>query len=44
MEGKELENIMEEKDLGVIVSRNFKVSKHCIKAAKKGNQILGLIK
>jgi len=21
------------------VSRNFKISKHCIKAAKKGNQI-----
>jgi len=28
----------------VIVSRNFKVSKQCIKAAKKVNQILGLIK
>jgi len=35
---------MEEKYLGVIVSTNFKVSKHCIKAAKKGNQILGLNK
>jgi len=30
---------MEEKDLEVIVSRKFMVSKQCIKAAKKGNQI-----
>jgi len=31
MEGKKLEEIMEEKDLGVIYfSRNFKVSKQCI--------------
>jgi len=44
IEGKKLEKIMEEKDLVVIVSRNFKVTKQCIKAAKKGNQILGLIK
>jgi hypothetical protein len=28
--GKKLEEIMEEKDLGVIVSRNFKVSKQCM--------------
>ena len=42
MEGKQLEKITEEKDLIVIISSNFKVSK-CIKAAKKGNQILGLI-
>jgi hypothetical protein len=28
----------------VIFGSNFKVSKQCIKAAKKGNQILGLIK
>ena len=44
MEGKKLEEIMEEKDLGVIISSNFKVAKQCIKAANKGNQILGLIK
>jgi hypothetical protein len=41
--GKELSVITEEKDLGVITSNNFKVSKQCIKAASKGNQILGLI-
>ena len=44
MEGNKLEKISEEKDLEVMISRIFKVSKQCIKAAKKGNQILGLIK
>ena len=44
MDGKQLEKISEEKDLGVIVSSNFKVSNQCIKVAKKGNQILGLIR
>jgi hypothetical protein len=34
----------EEKDLGVIINSNFKVLNQCIKAAKKGNQILSLIK
>ena len=43
MGGKKLEEIMDERDLGVIVSSNFKVSKQYIKAARKGNQILGLI-
>ena len=41
--GRKLEKVSEEKDLGVIVSKNFKVSGQCIKAASKGNQILGLI-
>jgi len=31
------------KDLGVMISSNFKVLKQCIKAAKKGNQILRII-
>jgi ribonucleases P/MRP protein subunit RPP40 len=39
-----LEEINEEKDLGVIISRSLKVGKQCAKAASKGNQILGLIK
>jgi ribonucleases P/MRP protein subunit RPP40 len=43
VEGKALSVITEEKDLDVITSNNFKVSKQCIKAASKGNQILGLI-
>ena len=41
--GKKLEKVSVEKDLGVIISRNFKVSGQCVKAASKGNQILGLI-
>ena len=36
-----LEVISDEKDLGVIISNSFKVSKQCTKAAKKGNEILG---
>ena len=44
LKGNKLEKVSEEKDLGVMISRNFKVSKQCIKVAKKGNQILGLIK
>jgi ribonucleases P/MRP protein subunit RPP40 len=44
MNNVKLEVISEEKDLGVIISNTFKVSKQCAKAANKGNQILGLIK
>ena len=33
----------EEKDLGIIVSNNLKVSKQCGIAARKGYQILGMI-
>jgi len=42
MAGHKLEKVSEERDLGVIISNNFKVSSQCIKAASKGNQILGL--
>src|SRR6266568_6039490 len=38
-----VERVQEEKDLGVIIVNNLKVSKQCNKAAKNGNQILGLI-
>ena len=41
--GHKLEKVSEEKDLGVIVRKNFKVSDQRIKVASKGNQILGLI-
>jgi hypothetical protein len=44
MNNVKLEVISEEKDLGVVISNTFKVSKQCAKAASKGNQILGLIK
>jgi ribonucleases P/MRP protein subunit RPP40 len=43
MGGKELQVTEEEKDLGVVVSRDLKTNKQCSIAAKKGNQILGLI-
>ena len=43
MGGKVLAEVEEEKDLGVIVSKDVKVSKQCAAAAKKGYQILGLI-
>ena len=41
--GKILGKVSEEKDLGVIISKEFKVANQCSKAASKGNQILGLI-
>jgi hypothetical protein len=44
MKERKLAETTEEKDLGVIVSNDLKVGKQCEKAAKKGNQILGLIK
>jgi len=43
MGGKTLSKVIEEKDLGVIISKDFKVANQCNKAAAKGNQILGLI-
>jgi len=43
MSGKELESVNEEKDLGVIISKDLKVAKQCGAAVKKGFQILGLI-
>ena len=42
-DGVELEEIKEEKDLGIIINDTLKVGPQCLKAAKKGNQILGLI-
>ena len=44
MDNIKLEVISEEKDLGVIISDSFKVSKQCAKAANKGSQILGFNK
>ena len=43
MQGNKLDKVIEEKDLGILISNNFKVSNQCRKAANKGNQILGLI-
>ena len=39
----ELGVVSEERDLGVIVSKDLKVNKQCTKAANKGNQVLGMI-
>ena len=43
MLGHNLEEITEERDLGVIISHDGKVAKQCATAAKKGYQTLGLI-
>jgi hypothetical protein len=43
MGNKEITKVKEEKDLGVLVCQNLKVAKQCGQAAKKGNQILGMI-
>jgi hypothetical protein len=40
---KALGKITEEKYLGVLISNDFKVTKHCAMAAKKGNKVLGMI-
>ena len=37
-------NAINEKDLGVTISADMKVSEQCGTAASKGNQILGLIR
>ena len=39
--GQVLEKTTEEKDVGVMVSKNLKPSAQCVKAAKKANQVLG---
>ena len=38
-----LDPIEEEKDLGVIINKTFKVSSQCATAAKKSNQVFGMI-
>ena len=44
MGGRVLSTTTTEKDLGVIISADMKVSEQCAKAASKGNQMLGLIR
>ena len=43
MDGKALQVVTEERDLGVIVQNDLKVSQQCVKAVKTANQILGMI-
>jgi len=40
----ELYSTLEKKYLGVIFNQKLQVGKHCLKAANKANQILGMIK
>ena len=44
IEGLPIDVVTEEKDLGVIISRDLKVDKQCSKAANTANRILGLIR
>ena len=43
MGGTILSKTVKEKDLGVTMNANMKVSEQCILAASKGNQVLGMI-
>ena len=44
MEGTILSKTMKEKDLGVTMNANMKVSEQCRIAASKGNQVIGMIR
>jgi len=41
--GREMKVVKEEKDLGVLISQDMKVSRQCGQAAKKANMVLGMI-
>ena len=40
----ELQSIDKERDLGVIISDDLKVSSQCVNAASKANKVLGMVK
>lgn len=42
--GTSLKTVDKEKDLGVLIDKNFKFTEHCALAVKKANQMLGIIK
>jgi hypothetical protein len=44
MNGKDLEEISEERDLGVIVQQDLKWNKQCSKSVSTANRILRMIK
>jgi len=44
MNGKFLDEVTEERDLGVIMQSDLKCSSQCIKAVNTANRILGMIK
>ena len=44
MQGIYLENVFEEKDLGMTMNNDLKWEKQCSEVVKKANEILGMIK
>ena len=44
MEGTKLESVNVERDLGVLISNDLKVSSQCLKASNTANKTLGMIK
>ena len=44
MDGKNLEVVDEEKDLGVIMQNDLKWNSQCTKAVKTANRVLGMIR
>jgi len=44
MNGKYLEEIINERDSGVIIQSDLKCSKQCLKAVSTANKVLGMIK
>ena len=43
MEGRPLESVHEEHDLGIMITKDLKCCKQCLNAAKAANKILGMI-
>ena len=44
MEGRPLEAVHEERDFGIMITKDLKCSKQCLNASKAANKILGMIK
>ena len=44
MNGQLIESVKQIKDLGIIISKDFKSTRHCIEIEKKCNRLLGFIK
>jgi len=43
MEGKTLEAVQQERDLGIIITKDMKASQQCQQAYSKANKMLGII-
>ena len=43
MSNQQLEDVTQEKDLGILISNNLKVSQQCQSARSKATRILGII-